>query len=91
LESNKQLLKLTIQRYGENHAEVAVSHNLIGETYIELSDYKKGLQNFEFVLKIQEKLYECENNADIATSMNNLGAAYKNLGDYKKAFQLQII
>jgi hypothetical protein len=61
-----------VELYGENHADVAESHNYIGVSYYSLGDYKQSLEFHQKSLAIRMKLYG-ENHADVAASYNQIG------------------
>ena len=79
-------LRNAINRYGENHKDVATSYNNIGVVYCEQGDYSRALEYYKKALIICKYIYG-ENHKDVATSYNNIGGVYSEQGDYTQAWE----
>lgn len=79
-------VKITKQKYGENHSDVAICYSNIGRIYYILWDYEKALESYQKALRIQLQILG-ENHPDVADGYNNIGNTYTCFVDYEKALE----
>ena len=79
-------LKLTQQKYGENHLSVATSYGNIGVIYTELDENAKALECLQKALEIKLTL-QGENHPDLYVCYGNIGSHYVSLEEYDKALE----
>ena len=84
LEYFEKALAIRKKTLGEEHTDVAESHNNLGVVYSHLAKYNEAKEHYEKALFIWKKTYG-EEHADVAASYNNLGVVYGNLGKYSEA------
>ena len=84
LEYFEKALAIRKKTLGEEHTDVAESHNNLGVVYSHLAKYNEAKEHYEKALFIWKKIYS-EEHADVAASYNNLGVVYGNLGKYSEA------
>ena len=84
LEYFEKALAIRKKTLGEEHTDVAESHNNLGVVYSHLAEYNEAKEHYEKALFIWKKIYG-EEHADVAASYNNLGVVYGNLGKYSEA------
>ena len=77
-------LKIYENLFGENHSDVAMSYNNLGNLYDNKGNLSKAEEFYLKSLKIYENLFG-ENHSDVAKSYNNLGSLYDNMGNLPKA------
>lgn len=89
LPRNLKALKLTQQKYGENHIDVAICYSNIGMSYINHGDYDKALDFCRKALMVSLPVFnETHSNSAaklVAASYNKIGLICENLGDYDQA------
>ena len=56
LENNKKALEIRKNKFGEEHATVALSYFYVGKTYMAMGDYSKALENHQKALDIRKKV-----------------------------------
>ena len=76
LERAQQALKIAIQKYGEEHPDVATCLNNLGSAWKALGDAKKAITYYERALAIDEKIYG-KDHPTVAICLNNLGSAWE--------------
>ncbi len=80
----EQILDNSLNTYGEDHADVAISRNNLGTVWDAVGEYQKAIGYYEQALASDIKTYG-EHHPDVAVDRNNLGMAWFALGEYKKA------
>ena len=87
LEYFEKALAIRKKTLGEEHTDVAESHNNLGVVYSHLAEYNKAEEHYEKALFIWKKIYG-EEHAHVASSYNNLGTVFSHRGKYSKAKEL---
>ena len=87
LEYFEKALAIRKKTLGEEHTDVAESHNNLGVVYSHLAEYNKAEEHYEKALFIWKKIYG-EEHAHVASSYNNLGTVSSHRGKYSKAKEL---
>ena len=84
-----QAFKIRKKIYGENHPQVAIVLNNIGEGWRVLGEHSKAIEHYQMALHTWINFYGKNNihtcSLSIAGTMNNLGLAWKALGNHRKA------
>ena len=77
---------LIIQKglYGNEHVDIAITYNDIGEVLSKQGNYTQSLEIYNEILKSQKNIIE-KNALIAATTFSNIGTLYVNLCDLKKA------
>ena len=84
LEYFEKALAIRKKTLGEEHTDVAESHNNLGVVYSHLAEYNEAKEHYEKALFIWKKIYG-EEHAHVASSYNNLGTVFSHRGKYSKA------
>lgn len=82
-------LKIDLQDLGENHPDVAVRYNHIGDLYSD-SDFKKydkAIECYQKALNIRLQLFDEDHLLYVANSYHKIGLTYHNLGEYPRALE----
>ena len=87
LEYFEKALAIRKKTLGEEHTDVAESHNNLRVVYSHLAEYNKAEEHYEKALFIWKKIYG-EEHAHVASSYNNLGTVFSHRGKYSKAKEL---
>ena len=87
LEYFEKALAIRKKTLGEEHTDVAESHNNLGVVYSHLAEYNEAKEHYEKALFIWKKIYG-EEHAHVASSYNNLGTVFSHRGKYSKAKEL---
>jgi tetratricopeptide (TPR) repeat protein len=85
----EQCLKLTEQRLGADHPDVATGLNNLGASYYMQGRYAEAEPLYLRSLSIREKQLGADH-PHVAQSLNNLGVLYESQGRYKKAEPLHL-
>eukprot|EP00698_Gefionella_okellyi_P021789 TRINITY_DN7138_c0_g1_i17.p1 TRINITY_DN7138_c0_g1~~TRINITY_DN7138_c0_g1_i17.p1 ORF type:complete len:827 (-),score=170.27 TRINITY_DN7138_c0_g1_i17:1043-3523(-) len=85
---DEQVLQLSRELLGDEHAEIATSMSNVAETYSALGRHAEALVLQEQVLHLRQKLFGDEH-PNVALSMNNLAQRYAALGRHAEALVLQ--
>jgi len=80
----KRSLKISENRFGSDHEEVATSLNNLAGLYYRQGLYDKAEPLYERALEIRKSVLG-EQHPDVATSLNNLAGLYDSQGHYDKA------
>jgi tetratricopeptide (TPR) repeat protein len=75
-----------------NKFRTAISSNLLGAVYYDISQYDKALHYYFQALKIfkeisDEMILTSDQSKFFATTLNNIGMVYFNIGNYEKALE----
>lgn len=87
LEYFEKALAIRKKTLGEEHTDVAESHNNLVVVYSHLAEYNEAKEHYEKALFIWKKIYG-EEHAHVASSYNNLGTVFSHRGKYSKAKEL---
>ena len=87
LEYFEKALAIRKKTLGEEHTDVAESHNNLGVVYSHLAEYNEAKEHYEKALFIWKKIYG-EEHAHVASSYNNLGTVFSHRGKNSKAKEL---
>jgi len=88
LEYLNEALSVGLQKFGNNHVDVAQSYNIIGVVYGSMGDYDRTVEYFLKSLSIRLGLFG-EEHPLVAGSYNNIGVLYQVKGDYDQALEYQ--
>ncbi|WP_176722473.1 tetratricopeptide repeat protein [Candidatus Thiosymbion oneisti] len=80
----EQALAGDLERYGEDHPNVAIDRGNLGMVWYALGEYQKAIGYYEQALASHLQTYG-EDHPDVAIRRNNLGLAWQRLGDYQQA------
>ena len=80
----QKALSINLKTYGEDHPDVAIDRNNLGNAYRALGQYEKAITYYQMALGSDLKTYG-EDHPKVAIRRNNLGGAYYELGQYRKA------
>jgi tetratricopeptide (TPR) repeat protein len=73
---------------GQNHLDLAISYNNMGNTYKSMKMYNEAVEAYEKSLRLKMKsMKNNEYHISIATTLNNLALAYKGKEEYEKAIK----
>ena len=86
LQSEQRALDISVNLFGEEHSDTAVSYYSLGVTQQELGDFTSSLQSHQRALDIRVKLFG-EEHADTALSYYSLGVTQHELGDFTSSLQ----
>ncbi|CAF1490153.1 unnamed protein product [Didymodactylos carnosus] len=84
LEYYEKALKINLEAYGEEHADVALVCQSMGVAYYGKQEYEMALQYYEKCLCIQEKVLP-KRHPDTASIHSNTGLTYDSLNDHQSA------
>ncbi|ETO22488.1 hypothetical protein RFI_14710 [Reticulomyxa filosa] len=79
----QKYLQLCVDTFGCNHSYVAISYNLIGNTYFEKSEYNEAIEYYQKALKIISEIH-CP---FVAQLYHNLGDSFNHSKQYNKAIE----
>lgn len=82
----EKVLRLQLQFYGENSAEVGESYNNIGVLYTSKGEYDKALVYYQRALAIRLEVLG-DNHPHTAITYNNIGLIYHVNGDYDSGLE----
>ena len=82
----EQALTSDLETFDEDHPNVAVFHNDLGEAWRELGQYHKAIKYYKQALASDLKSFG-EDHPRVAIRRNNMGLAWKALGQYHKAIK----
>jgi CHAT domain-containing protein/Tfp pilus assembly protein PilF len=80
----EKALKIRQEILGMEHADTAISNNILGSVYIGLGEYAKAEPLYRRALEVQRKVLR-ENHPDYLVSLNGLACLYLFEGDYRRA------
>ena len=80
-------LRKALEKYGDNHLEVATSYSNIGLVYDSQGEYSRALEMYERSLEIRKSVYG-DNHPEVAASYNNIGLVYYSQGEYSRALEM---
>ncbi len=75
----------TLKDRPDKKTDLANTHNVLGATYLGITDYPKALQSFINAKEIYESLGDT---LKTASSLNNVGVVYERQSEYEKALEL---
>jgi tetratricopeptide (TPR) repeat protein len=84
----KKALKINTSILGENHPDIAINHNNIGQLLDTLRDSDGALKEYEEALKILIFNKYHENHKDFAMIYNNIATILAKQGDYEASLAL---
>jgi tetratricopeptide (TPR) repeat protein len=84
---HERALALRVERYGEEHPEVADSCNSVAEVHDDLGAYDRALKLYEKSLTTRLKTLG-EEHPSVATSYNNIAFVHDSMGAYDRALEL---
>ena len=79
----RRALRNAIKKYGENHPDVGITFNNIGDVYSHQGNHRKALDCFNNALNT---FYD-QKHPDIPIICNNIGLIYADKGEYGKALE----
>ena len=85
LKFGSQALESRLNKYGENHADVAMSYHNLGRVYYFMGKYNKCIECNEKAIRIREAVFGQEN-VETANTYNNLANVYQ----VKKKYELAL-
>ena len=85
-EIEKYILEIQIEKYSENHPNIATSYNNIGNILDKQGKYLEALEYYEKSLRIRKETL-ATNNPNIATSYNDIGNVLDKQGKYSEAIE----
>ena len=82
----EKILESKLAKLGQDHPDVAISYNNLGEAYLSKGEFDRGIEYHEKSLKIQlAKLGQ--DHPDVARSYNHLGFAYLTRGEFDRGIE----
>jgi len=84
--SFEKALAIDLKIYGEDHPQVAIYRNNLGNGWKDLGQYQKAIEYYEMALASDLKNYG-EDHPQVAAYRNNLGVVWQALGQYQKAIE----
>ncbi len=84
----EEALKLRLELFGENHADVATSYSNVGSAYGGLGQHNKALEYKQKALDLRLDLFG-ESHVDVTGSYHNIGCSYYDLRQYDQALKYQ--
>ena len=84
--SLEKSLLLKINKYGEEHPDVATIYNNLGSIYLVIGENNLSIINFEKCLELRLKCFD-KNHDSIANSYNAIGSFYSTINLYEKSLE----
>jgi len=82
----EKILESKLAKLGQDHPDVAISYDNLGEAYLSKGEFDRGIEYHEKSLKIQlAKLGQ--DHPDVARSYNHLGFAYLTRGEFDRGIE----